>query len=143
MKGMRRIILVSCAIILKEGRVLVAQRSTEMAMPLKWEFPGGKIEKGESAEDCLIREIKEELNISIQIIQGFPIHLHRYSKEKEIELIPFLCNYSGGKLILKEHCQVLWLEWTQLWGLDWSEADIPIVKNLIEWFALTNTNHNP
>lgn len=140
---MSRIIPVSCAIILKEGKVLVAQRSEKMVLPLKWEFPGGKVENGESPEDCLMREIWEELNITIQIIQAFPIHIHRFSNEKEIELIPFLCNYSGGDLILKEHLQVLWLEGERLSGLDWSAADIPIVKNLIEWISLQNIHHIP
>ncbi|MDO9554949.1 MULTISPECIES: (deoxy)nucleoside triphosphate pyrophosphohydrolase [Rhodonellum] len=140
---MSRIIPVSCAIILKEGKVLVAQRSEKMALPLKWEFPGGKIESGESAEGCLMREILEELNITIQVIHAFPVNIHRFSKEKEIELIPFLCNYSGGELILKEHHQVLWLDVERLSELDWSAADIPIVKNFIEWFSLQNIHFIP
>lgn len=140
---MSRIIPVTCAIIMKEGKVLVAQRNKEMLQPWKWEFPGGKIEIGESAEDCLSREIKEELNINIQIIQAFPVHQHRYSIEKEIKLIPFLCNYFGGELILKEHHQVLWMDVAQLSGLDWSEADIPIVKNFVEWASLKRTHLNP
>lgn len=57
------IIQVTCGIILKDGKVLVAQRSEAMSLPLKWEFPGGKIVRGESEEDCLKRELLEELNI--------------------------------------------------------------------------------
>lgn len=60
---------VACAIIIDdEGKVLAAQRSESMSLPLKWEFPGGKLSKNETAEDCIVREIQEELNISVTII---------------------------------------------------------------------------
>ncbi|WP_251795780.1 MULTISPECIES: NUDIX domain-containing protein [unclassified Arenibacter] len=62
-------IIVTCAIIESENQVLVVQRSENMKLPLKWEFPGGKIEKGESEQDCLIREIREELNIEIELMK--------------------------------------------------------------------------
>ncbi len=56
---------VTCAIILFQNKILVTQRSESMKLPLKWEFPGGKLEPGESEEACIIREIKEELNLNI------------------------------------------------------------------------------
>ena len=58
----------TCAIISFDEKTLVVQRNETMALPLKWEFPGGKIEPAESEEDCIIREIKEELNIKIELI---------------------------------------------------------------------------
>ncbi|MFD2203462.1 (deoxy)nucleoside triphosphate pyrophosphohydrolase [Shivajiella indica] len=127
-------IRVTCAIILEEGKVLSAQRSEVMALPLKWEFPGGKIEENESPEECLIREIKEELNLEIEIIERFQSNIHSYSPEKEIELIPFLCRSLGGNLVLKEHLNVVWEDVGNLKLLDWAEADIPILNFFIEWF---------
>lgn len=70
---------VSCAIIINdENKVFVAQRSSEMHPPLKWEFPGGKIEEDETAEESLIREIKEELGVDIEIIQSLVPNTHAY-----------------------------------------------------------------
>jgi 8-oxo-dGTP diphosphatase len=73
-KRMNRI-KVTCAIIEKESDVLVVQRSEKMSLPLKWEFPGGKIENGESEEGCIVREIKEELNLDIDVSKNC-IHLY-------------------------------------------------------------------
>jgi 8-oxo-dGTP diphosphatase len=129
-------IQVTCAIILKEEKVLCAQRSEIMPLPLKWEFPGGKIEKNESPAECLKREIREELNLEIEIVQAFKSNFHSYSPEKEIELMPFLCKFLGGDLILKEHRNVVWEEVEKLGLLDWAEADIPILHSFMEWFDL-------
>jgi len=128
-------IQVTCAIILKDNKVLSAQRSETMALPLKWEFPGGKIEKNESPEECLKREIKEELNLEIEIIRSFRSNCHSYALGKEIELMPFLCRFLGGDLVLKEHKTVIWEEIDKLSLLDWAEADLPILGTFIEWFG--------
>lgn len=122
---------VSCALILNhEGKILVAQRSANMSMPLKWEFPGGKLEPNETAEVCLHRELMEELNIEVQITKQLPANLHAYSNFT-IELIPFLCKYVKGAMLLKEHAQIKWLHPTELLALDWADADVPIVKNYL------------
>jgi len=122
---------VSCALILNhDGEILVAQRSANMSMPLKWEFPGGKREPNESAEECLLRELMEELNIEVQIIEQLPVNFHSYSNFA-IELIPFLCKYVKGAMLLKEHAQIKWLHPTELLALDWADADVPIVKNFL------------
>ena len=68
---------VSCAIIERDGLVLAARRSATMSLPLKWEFPGGKIDPGESAEECLLRELREELRILVRLEQKLPISTHR------------------------------------------------------------------
>ncbi|MEN0056936.1 MAG: (deoxy)nucleoside triphosphate pyrophosphohydrolase [Mucilaginibacter sp.] len=123
---------VTCAIIVNaDKQIFVAQRGPTMALPLKWELPGGKIEPSESEEDCLIREIKEELSIDIKIIKSLSANIHNYPKIS-IKLIPFICELIGGKIELKEHVQFKWLKKTELLDLDWAEADIPIVKNYIK-----------
>jgi 8-oxo-dGTP diphosphatase len=105
-----------------------------MRLPFKWEFPGGKIEKGESAEACLIREIKEELNLEIQVLLRFTSHFHTYEPDSTIELIPFLCSYKEVAWILKEHSQVKWVKIDHLEALDWAAADIQVVKDFIRWY---------
>jgi 8-oxo-dGTP diphosphatase len=124
-------ILVTCAIIEKAGLVLVTQRSEKMALALKWEFPGGKVEEGESEEACLIREIKEELNIQIKIVKPLKPNTHHYPNGNEIQLVPFICEYLSGDLQLAEHADYKWLNKEALLGLDWAAADIPIVQEYI------------
>ena len=127
-------IQVTCAIIVNSiGKVLVTQRSINMPLPLKWEFPGGKIEAGETAEECLIREIREELNIEIQITGSLPPNDHQYP-DKLIRLIPFICRQKGGEIILKEHASYKWLDAKDLLDLDWAEADVGVARRLREEF---------
>lgn len=133
---MAKLIKVTCAIILDDGKVLCAQRSEKMDLPLKWEFPGGKIEENETAEECLKREILEELNIEVRILESFESNIHRYSPAKNIELIPFLCCYKIGNIVLKEHRAFCWKEVEKLTELDWAEADIPIVQDFLQWYSL-------
>ncbi|RQO74044.1 8-oxo-dGTP diphosphatase MutT [Pedobacter sp. KBW06] len=123
---------VCCAIIVsEEGKILVAQRSARMLLPLKMEFPGGKIEPGESAEACLIREIKEELNVEIQILSERAAHQHVYP-EFSIRLIPFVCRIIAGDVVLREHASYSWLETSALPACDWAAADIPIVNDYLD-----------
>jgi|LakMenEpi03Aug12_release.lakeMendotaPanAssembly.Ray.scaffolds.fasta_scaffold334464_1 8-oxo-dGTP diphosphatase len=127
-------IQVSCALIVNSiGQVLVTQRSAHMPLPLKWEFPGGKIEADETAEECLIREIKEELNIEIQITGSLPPNDHQYP-DKLIRLIPFICRQKDGEIILKEHADYKWLDAKDLLDLDWAEADVGVARRLREEF---------
>jgi len=119
---------VTCAIIEKDGLVLCAQRSEKMQLPLKWEFPGGKVEDDESLESCLKREIREELGIEIDLLQQLPTFKHTYSKNFSIELFPFRCNLLTQEIHLAEHKQIKWLSLEELKDLDWAEADVPIVN---------------
>jgi len=123
---------VSCAIIKnKEGRVLVTQRSAIMILPLKWEFPGGKVEVNETAEESLIREIREELNIEIKITQVLRPYIHAYPN-LTIRLMPFECMHQSGTIKLVEHANFLWLELAELESLDWAEADLPILFDYLK-----------
>ena len=100
-------------------------------MGLKWEFPGGKIEVGETEEESIIREIQEELNIEIDIIRK----LKSQKTELEnviIELIPFICSIRKGQIINREHKNILWLKKEELFKLDWAEPDLPIVEVILE-----------
>lgn len=101
-----------------------------MSHPLKWEFPGGKIEPDETPQSALAREIKEELSVEINILQPLTSVKHDY-KNKAIELIPFLAEISSGNIYLTEHQEYRWLHRNELLQLDWAEADVPVVMELI------------
>lgn len=122
---------VSCGIIEREGMILSAKRSFTMSNPLKWEFPGGKINEGESPEACLIRELNEELGISVAISNSLPQTTHSYPAFT-ITLYPFICRIESGTLTLKEHADAMWLHPYKLKLLNWAEADIPVVHAYLE-----------
>ncbi len=121
---------VTCAIIFLNDKVLVTQRSSKMKLPLKWEFPGGKLENNENEINCIKREIKEELNIEIEIIKKLSENVHDYGNIK-INLIPFIAKYISGDIILLEHHDYKLLDKDELITLDWAEADIPVVEELL------------
>jgi len=117
---------VSCAVIVDGDRVLVTQRSEHMPHPLKWEFPGGKLNPGETPEGSIIREIREELGVEISVIQLLPSVRHRYS-DSDIKLIPFVCSIKKGEIDLSEHKSYSWVHRSELDQVDWLEADIEVV----------------
>jgi len=117
---------VACAIVERNGLVLAAQRSAVMSMPLKWEFPGGKIKPDESPEQCLCRELAEELDIRIAIKQPLAPTTHEYPVVT-VTLYPFICSIVGGEIRLNEHAAITWLPSGALFALDWAEADLPVL----------------
>ncbi|GAA4435678.1 (deoxy)nucleoside triphosphate pyrophosphohydrolase [Ravibacter arvi] len=119
---------VPCAIIEKDGRILVAQRNALGSLPLKWEFPGGKQEKGETEEEGLAREIMEELSVQVEIGKRLPA-TSRDDGWREIVLIPFVCTLPvGQQIFLTEHEQMRWLSRTEFYTVDWAEADRNVLK---------------
>lgn len=121
---------VVCAIIYVGNKILVTQRSKNMKLPLKWEFPGGKLENAESEIECIKREIKEELNIEIKIIKRLSSSIHNYEDFK-IQLIPYVVEYESGEIILTEHAEFQLLEKQKLNLLDWAEADLTILRQIL------------
>ena len=118
---------VACAIIERDGRVLAAQRSRSMSMPLKWEFPGGKIEAGESPEACLERELAEEMGIEVAIGRAMPPCEHRYPTFT-VTLYPFVCTIHSGEIALNEHRAAVWVSPEEMTALDWPAADVPVIE---------------
>ncbi|TVR76541.1 MAG: (deoxy)nucleoside triphosphate pyrophosphohydrolase [Chitinophagaceae bacterium] len=123
-------IKVACAIIEIENKTLVVQRSEKMSLPLKWEFPGGKVESNETDEECIKREIKEELNIHILVEKSLRPSNFDYPNIS-IKLIPFIAKNIDGEIRLKEHQQYVFLAKEELSKLDWAEVDIPILKEYL------------
>lgn len=127
---MKKIVKVVGAIIENEqNQVLCALRSTKMTLPNLWEFPGGKIEKGESIADAIVREIKEELNCDIEFINIFNDNTHEYDNSI-VNLITTKCKIVGEHPTANEHAKLIWLNKENLLSLNWAPADLPAVKLL-------------
>ena len=123
---------VTCAIIRNEdNQVLVVQRGELTDHPMKWEFPGGKQVPGETEEECIIREIREELSIEIVICDRLPQVEHDYGNKK-IRLIPFVCDTLDDMPFLTEHVAFKWIDVKELMTPDYSEADIIVAKNYLD-----------
>ena len=125
----------TAGIIRKHGKILIAQRKKESWMePNKWEFPGGKLEPNESYEDCLIREIQEELGITISIDRLFMKTTHIYMKNNQefpITLIVFLADWIKGKKRNIDCQDSKWINPSDLMMFDFSAADVPIVEKYL------------
>ncbi|PDS26731.1 (deoxy)nucleoside triphosphate pyrophosphohydrolase [Flavobacterium branchiophilum] len=124
-------IKVICAIIIYKNKILVTQRGVKMKLPLKWEFPGGKLKENESEIECIKREIKEELNIEIEVLRSLSNNIHDYGFFK-INLIPFISTYVSGEITLFEHNDFKLLDKSELLNLDWAEADLPILEEFLK-----------
>jgi 8-oxo-dGTP diphosphatase len=121
---------VVAAIIIKDNKILCTQRSIDDPyLSLKWEFPGGKIEKDESHREALKREIQEELNLNIEVKNLFLTVNHTYPHFHLI-MHTYLCTMKGDAFTLNEHNHYKWLDAKALSSLDWVEADIPIVSKI-------------
>jgi 8-oxo-dGTP diphosphatase len=117
------------AAILDGDACLVAQRGRDMAEPLKWEFPGGKVEPGEDPRQALMREIREELGLEVAVDRRLGIGRHQLPG-RLIELEVYAATITGGELKLVEHHQAGWFRAGELDDLDWAEADRPILPTL-------------
>jgi len=122
---------VACAIIEYNDKILAVQRGERLNMPLKWEFPGGKIHQGESPETCVVREVSEELDIHIAVVRSLSLVNYDYP-DFSITLYPFICAIVTGDIILRDHKAMLWLSPRELPTLDWVAADFPIIRVYLE-----------
>jgi len=117
---------VSCAIIIRDTKILAVQRGPESSHPWKWEFPGGKIHRDETAAQCVIREIDEELKFRIEVLLQLETIEFDYGI-KQIRLIPFICKIISGEIILTEHVAKSWFDLDQWQTIDWSGADRKLI----------------
>lgn len=121
--------VVGAAIRRDDGAILAALRSSEMSTPNQWEFPGGKVEPGETHGECLVRELREELAVDIEV--GEHVGLGVVDRPgRQIRLDVYECRILAGVPTASEHAELRWVSPDELPQLDWAEADMPIVRIL-------------
>ncbi len=136
-------ILVTCAIIRNEdNEMLVVQRGEKTDHPFKWEFPGGKLRDGETEEECIIREIREELSMEVIICRKFESVVHDYG-HKKITLIPFICDTLDELPVMSEHADFKWVSPEDLGSVDFCEADVFIARRYLEIIGKQTINKEP
>jgi 8-oxo-dGTP diphosphatase len=122
---------VVAAVIERDGLILIAQRRAGDHLELKWEFPGGKVEKGESPEESLVRELYEEFGIQTQVGPFLCDSCFDYP-DVSIRLSAYRTKYMAGRFELTEHEQVKWVPPDDLLSYDLAAADVPIVEKLLQ-----------
>jgi 8-oxo-dGTP diphosphatase len=130
MAKIRAPLLVSAAIIVKNGKVLVGQRRKGDRHPYKWEFPGGKVEYGESPRQALIRELREELRIEANIGVELARYEHDYPSGSRVHLLFFVVKDYSGQPEAQVFEQISWVDLTMLPEIDFLEGDIDFVRRL-------------
>ena len=136
---MYKSIKVVAAIIIKDGSFFATQRGYG-AWKDWWEFPGGKVEEGETAEEALVREIKEELDTLVSVDEFFMTVEYDYP-EFHISMDCFICSVISGELTLLEHESARWLPLSDPWQDRWLPSDIEVIKKLILRFRGNNGGH--
>jgi 8-oxo-dGTP diphosphatase len=131
MSGARLLLVAACALIDPDGRVLVAQRPEGKSMAGLWEFPGGKVEAGERPEETLIRELGEELGISVKepCLAPFTFASHAYA-DFHLLMPLYLCRRWEGTVTAKEHRALKWSKPKDLISLPMPPADLPLIPML-------------
>ena len=130
MHGTGRRLRVSAALILRDGKILICQRAAGDAFPLKWEFPGGKVEEGEEPAAALARELEEELGIRATVGTEVARVRHAYPGGPEVELVFFTVPTFTGEPVNRGFAAVAWASLATLPAYDFLEADRPLVARM-------------
>ncbi len=123
-------LLVSAAVIHRNGQVLVGQRRPDNRHPLKWEFPGGKVEQGESPQQALVRELREELQIDAEISSELARYEHDYPSGSRVHLLFFVVREFKGEPRPRVFEQICWIDLHSLPRLDFLDGDLDFVRRL-------------
>lgn len=123
-------ICVVAGLIVRDDSILVCQRNAAARFPLKWEFPGGKVEAGENPAEALRRELREELAIEVIEAEEFTRYVHRYEGMPPVELLFYRVTKYEGQLKNLIFQQIVWTEVRDLERFDFLEGDLPLIKRL-------------
>ena len=124
------IIRVTAAILEKDGKILIAKRKTgDKLFAGLWEFPGGKVEEGETPEECMARELKEELDIEVEVGELITSNKHKYP-HGIFELLAYRVKHVSGEMVLNDHEEIKWVTADEMSSFEFPPADIPIIKEL-------------
>lgn len=133
MNGKKLVLVVACALVDPDGRVLIAQRPEGKALAGLWEFPGGKVEPGEQPEAALIRELKEELGIDVTEACLAPLTFASHAYDDFHLLMPlYVCRRWKGQVEGHEHSGLRWVKPNRLRGFPMPPADEPLIAHLID-----------
>ena len=125
------IIRVTAAILEKNSKILIAKRKTgdELFAGL-WEFPGGKVEKGETPKECMARELREELDIDVEVGELITSNKHKYP-HGIFELLAYRVKHISGEMVLNAHDEIKWVTADEMSNFEFPPADIPIINELL------------
>lgn len=126
---------VTAAVIEKDGKVLIARRKRPF-LGYYWEFPGGKLENNETLEECLKREIREELDIEIEVGPLVSVNKHVLNCQSAITLYAYRVQYTSGEIKLNDHEEIKWVSPEDLLKYDFPDPDLLIAKEVINAFKL-------
>lgn len=119
----------TAAILIKDGKILIAQKGPHDKRANKWEFPGGKIDPGETPEQCLAREMLEEFEIEISVNNFFAENLHTFP-DGQVLVLAYLCSWTGGEINATEHADYKWVDASELCQFDIVSSDVPIAEKI-------------
>ena len=122
---------VVAALIVEQNRLLICQRREAGPFPLKWEFPGGKVDRGEGLVEALSRELREELAIDIPSAKEFFRHNHAYAEGTQVDLIFFRVDEYRGKIVNRVFRDIRWVELPELETFDFLDGDRPLIDRLV------------
>jgi len=120
---------VTAALLTIDGKILIARRQKGDVLEHLWEFPGGKIEPGETPEQCLAREMLEEFGVTVEVGEFFTASIYRY-QHIAIELLAYKTMYIAGNFQLFVHAEIAWVRPAELLQYTFSAADIPIAQKI-------------
>ena len=128
-------IVVSAGVVIRDGRVMICRRKPDVHNGLKWEFPGGKLEKGESPEAALVRELREELGIEVKVGRVMDVMLHSYP-DRDVLILFYPCAITAGEPRTIDCDAIAWAKPGELQAFDFAEGDRRFVERNIRHFAL-------
>jgi len=120
--------------LVRDGRLMAAQRGSKMSQGGLWELPGGKVNPEETDPEALTREWREELGVEIDVFECFGCSTYTYP-DKVIELVGYRCAVVSGVPVALEHDQLRWVSGSELDGLAWAPADLPLIGLIRTWLS--------